>query len=232
MSTVKTTYVALVIVAMACFNVHAQRENKISENGSSITKETAQDWIANFKTKHANEIYGHTYGKDMLRKLLNVPGAAGIYVFNGLDGDGKVHLVFKAADENGKIIQNGVAYNSGLTCPPYCVPPEDITAMASLGNQIAEGLAQQWIQNFQSNSQERIFGHLYGKDVINEILSAHDIKGVHFVYGLDETGFEHLVLIGLNRQGDFSWESPINRGLTCPSNCAEGYPVVGVAKNK
>ena len=232
MHTAKTTLLALAIVALLCINAYSQPE-KISEIGAPITKETAQRWINNFKIKHPNETFGHAYGKDALRRLLAPAAVHGLFIFNGLDGNGNVHLVFKAADQNGHVMDNGVAYNSGVTCPPFCDPPRGGgDAVASVGKQIAEGLAQQWIQNFKTNTTGRIFSHLYGKNLFDQVLAKNETHGIYFAYGLDDMGFEHLILIGLNEEAKFDWEPPYNSGVTCPPFCLESYPIVGVARNR
>ena len=227
MQIVKSTSLALAIVAIACMTAQAQTENKASSTGVPITKETAQKWIQNFQAKHVDELHGYTYGKQKIKELLALPQTEGVYIFNGLDGDGNMHLVFKAADKNNEIVQNGIAYDDVMPCPPFC-PKED--NVASIGSRIAEGLAQQWIENFQKNTNGRVYAHLFGKDVFKEILSKENIEGIFFAYALDENQTEQLVLTGVTKDGEFAWDPAISIGISCPGNCPTGYPAIPVAK--
>ena len=227
MQTVKSTSLALAIVAIACMIVQAQPENKTSGIGSAITKETAQKWIQNFKSTHPNELHGYTYSKLKTNEVFASPQTEGIYIFNGLDGDGTMHLVLKAADKDGEIIENGVAYDNMQPCPPFC-PQED--NIASIGSRIAEGLAQQWIENFQKNANGRVNAYLFGKDIFSQILSKENIEGIFFAYALDENQTEHLVLTGVTKDGEFAWDPAISLGRPCPGNCPTGYPTIPVAK--
>jgi hypothetical protein len=203
----------VVIVVMACFKNYAQTA-KVSAIGSPISTETAQAWTAKFQSANPDQVSGHTYGKVILAKLLASPGASGIYFFNGLDEKGKVHLILRAANE--ERIPQGFAVNVGVPCPPHC-PPDDI--VSSIGRVIDEGLAQQWISTFGQTFPGRTQAHLYGKEIINSLLSRKGVEGIFFAYGIDEKNIEHLVLAGVTGEGQILWEDPINMGEMCPPNC-------------
>jgi hypothetical protein len=220
-----TILVAMALVASAAF---AQTKDVILIGGS-IAKETAEKWTQNFQRIHAKETYGSVYGKNMFTSLFSNKEVAGVFIFNGLDGDGNVHLVFKGADKDGNVMAAGSVWDNGTVCPPIC-PTGNI---ASIGKQVSEGMAQQWIENYQQKNSGRTFSHLYGKALLEMILSQPKAEGIYFANATDEKNLDRLVLVGVDAIGNIMWGGEIgDNGTLCPPNCPAGYPPVLNAEKK
>src|SRR5688572_5444020 len=116
-------------------------------NAVNLTKDQAQVMIQNFEVNNTGSTLSHYYGKVMLNEMLALPNATKVYVFNGLDGNGQVHLIFKVTNQDGSIINTSYAYDDGKRCPPKCSP--QITNVRNAGGTLEEGKAQQWVANFR-----------------------------------------------------------------------------------
>src|SRR5204862_2518001 len=98
MRTLKISLLALAMVAGVTHVSFAQFEN-VGANGKPITNEAALAWTGNYMSAYPDEAFGHVYGKKVMHELLNTEGIAGVYIFNGLDGNGNIKLIFKAAND-------------------------------------------------------------------------------------------------------------------------------------
>jgi hypothetical protein len=216
------------VVSICCLQAQAPQVENI---GSKISRENAQSWIENFKAKNKDEARGHFYGSRVITELLKTSGCAGVYIFNGMDGDGKTHLVFKAVNENGEMLASVNPVDQGQLCPPNCPEPPP-GGVASIGDRIPEVQAQQWIANFQNANKNRLFAQLYGKKILEELLSQPGVEGLYFGNALDQKGNERLVVVGVKSDGTVLWDGPIvDQGQLCPPNCP-GYPPQLIAEKE
>jgi hypothetical protein len=212
----------MLIVAWAITCATYAQVKDVTTIGKAIPKETASDWTLRFKQNNPGAVLGHYYGANVLREILHTEGLAGVLIFNGLDHKGNIHLVFKAADKNGEVIASAGSFDDGTLCPPVCPPKNGI---AGIGSRIEDGIAQQMIENFQSHNQGKVFSNLYGKTVFENILAVVGVEGIYFSNGIDEKGAEHLVLAGVNKNGEVVEEAgPFNDGLLCPPYNCPRYP--------
>jgi len=219
--------VAALVVSIG--GLQAQMQN-VEDIGSVITNESAQRWIENFKARHKDETYGHLYGNPVIGELLEGKGVAGVYIFNGLDGEGKTHLVFKTVNDKGEVINTIPPVDQGALCPPNCPPRPRV---AEVGETIAEGRAQQWITNFQETKKDRLFAQLYGKSMLNKVMLQRGAEGLYFANAIDEKGNERFVIAAIKADGYVMWDGIIvDQGQLCPPNCPKQYPVRVVAENR
>jgi len=107
--------------------------------GKSVTKQDALDWIAKYDRDHRKEKDKDTksvfYGREIIEKLLRQDGVAGISFFlaskySDYAKKDTVQLVLVGTKEDGTLLwptdgagkdgDGGTAANAGMTCPPYC----------------------------------------------------------------------------------------------------------------
>lgn len=112
----------------------SKKEN-VKKIGKTMEKSKAKKWVKDYQKKHEDGTYGWLYGCDVLCKLLESPGAEGIWFYKGINEEGKERLVLYPADADGKILDNNVkslgamasgdddgslAADYGRECPPFC----------------------------------------------------------------------------------------------------------------
>ncbi|MFZ6014478.1 MAG: hypothetical protein ACOYXT_29330 [Bacteroidota bacterium] len=227
MRTVKSTLLVLAIVAGAAQVTLAQVNNALSV-GKDITNGKSLTWNESYKAAHPNDVFGHVYGRRMLRELLNLPGLQGVYIFNGLGQDGITKLIFKASDSNRNVLQNGIAFDTGFPCPPYCPKGED--NIENIGGQIDEYKAQQWIENFQITYTRAPQAILFTKENLERILAQKDAAGIYFGNAINDKGQQTMVLAGIEANGNIMWTGvTVNNGI--PSS-PSGYPSRAIALKK
>ncbi|MEP1096759.1 MAG: hypothetical protein ABJG78_16700 [Cyclobacteriaceae bacterium] len=109
-------------------------KESVKKIGKTMDKRMAKKWVKNYQKKHEDGTYGWLYGCDILCKLLEYPGAEGIWFYKGINEEGKERLVLYPADANGKILDTGVKSlgamasrgdddapaDYGKDCPPFC----------------------------------------------------------------------------------------------------------------
>jgi len=71
-----------------------------------------------------------------------------------------------------------------------------------IGAFVSADQAQEWMSNFEFENQDAIFGHLYGKQTLNEILAQEGAQGIKIFNGLDEAGTAKLVFYAANGNGE------------------------------
>jgi len=226
MRTVKSTLLVLAIVAGAAQVTLAQVNNAMSM-GKNVTNGKSLTWNESYKVAHPNDAFGHVYGKRMLLELLDFKSLTGVFVFNALDGNGIVRLVFKAAHEQ-QVIANGVAFDNGFPCPPYC--PKEGDNIENLGAQIDESKAQQWIENFQITYARAPQAILFTKENLEQILAQKDAAGIYFGNAINDKGQQTMVLVGIEANGAIMWTGvTVNNGVPFSPS---GYPSRAIALKK
>ncbi|GAB3201409.1 hypothetical protein ABID22_004061 [Pontibacter aydingkolensis] len=97
--------------------------------GAPIDRAEAAKWTANYRNAVASEngaaVKAHFYGREILQKLLDQPGAMGIRMYYARDGKSKKQLVLVAADADGNDMEDLVVDGS-MICPPDCSTGGDL----------------------------------------------------------------------------------------------------------
>jgi hypothetical protein len=67
-----------------------------------------------------------------------------------------------------------------------------------------------------------ILGGFFGKEAILAILAQEGAVGLRYYYGMDENGKPHVILIGVDKEGDDMTEGLLaQRSVVCPPICAK-----------
>ena len=83
--------------------------------------------------------------------------------------------------------------------------------------------ASKMTRNFQLQAApDQIIGGFFGKDAVLAIISQEGAVGLRYYYGLDDEGTPHIILIGVNADGNDMTDGLLaERALRCPPSCAE-----------
>lgn len=96
----------------------------------------------------------------------------------------------------------------------------------SEGEAIALDEAAALTANFRrnnGNSAETVKAHLFGRDILQQILGQENCVGIRMYYGLDDAGGKQLVLVGVDAAGqDLEAGIIADRSKICPPDCAVG----------
>ena len=84
-------------------------------------------------------------------------------------------------------------------------------------------LANSWIQNFQGkvSSRDEIRSHYFGRNVIDNILSQQDCRGIRIYYALKDTGEKVLIISGVDSHGNTLM--PSSQTVTAGENILADY---------
>ena len=228
MRTVKSFLLALVIVANATA-LSAQSNIVAATSNHEVSVSTAK-----YMSTYPNEAYGHVYGKKVLTELLNSEGLKKVFVFNGLEGNRDIKLIFKAADGNGSLLDVS-PYDNGYPCPPVCASGggEEDPKIASIGQAINEGTAQQWILNFQRTYRSRAKAQIFEKESFEQVLAQKGAQGIYFANAITEKGDQTMVLAGVDGYGNIMWDGVvINNGTAIPAFRTLNYPAQNIVAKK
>ena len=89
-----------------------------------------------------------------------------------------------------------------------------------IGEFVLADEAQEWMANFEFENQGEIFGHLYGKQTLKEILSQEGAEGLKIFNGLDEQGVAKLVFYAANSSGQ-EFGMAYDFSMPCPPYCGD-----------
>ncbi len=221
-------YKKLIILVLAAMAVYActKNETALTKNDAPVsTKAYAQQITNAFQASGTAVTYGHYYGKIIMNELTNTDGAKNILVFNALDGDGQIHIIFKATDKSGKIIDQVHAVEAGTGFPPTSashVDPISNGRVAYLGGKLDDGIAQQWATSFKTNFTARPSVFTFDVNEFKKILETEGAEGMFFAYGLDN-GKERLVAGAINSKADFLWDGYLS--ISQGERTSKIYPV-------
>ena len=65
-------------------------------------------------------IKGWRFGAEIIRDILDQPGAAGLRAYHAENADGEATLVLVGTDAKGADLAEGVLAEWAFPCPPYC----------------------------------------------------------------------------------------------------------------
>ncbi len=67
-----------------------------------------------------------------------------------------------------------------------------------------------------------IIGGYFGRDAVMQILTQEGTVGLRYYYGLDDNGLQHLILVGVNQEGeDMTNGFLAERNFLCPPLCSD-----------
>ena len=102
-------------------------DQEVRQIGNILPDATAKQWMAAYQNSHVERTYGHLVGKDLLLEMLAVAGAQGVWLYNGLTGEGQEKLLLYPADEMGEILSGHISGSgpdhiavSTKPCPLWC----------------------------------------------------------------------------------------------------------------
>ncbi|MCH6558974.1 hypothetical protein IH799_01320 [candidate division KSB1 bacterium] len=83
--------------------------------------------------------------------------------------------------------------------------------------------ASKMTRNFQLQSaSDQIIGGFFGKDAVLAIISQEGAVGLRYYYGLDDEGTPHIILIGVEADGNDMIDGLLaERAAACPPHCPE-----------
>ncbi len=94
----------------------------------------------------------------------------------------------------------------------------------SEGEAIAIDEAAALTANFRRNNGNRaetVKAHLFGRDILRQILDQENCVGIRMYHGLDDTGGKQLVLIGVDADGqDMEASIVADKSRVCPPDCS------------
>jgi hypothetical protein len=78
-----------------------QLQKNYSEVGVLIDQDLAAKMVKDFQDAYPNHQDCFSIGKEILEKILSQPGVEGLRLYNGMDEQGNVSLVYVGADAKG-----------------------------------------------------------------------------------------------------------------------------------
>ena len=83
--------------------------------------------------------------------------------------------------------------------------------------------ASKMTRNFQlQTASDQIIGGFFGKDAVLAIISQEGAVGLRYYYGLDDEGTPHIILIGVEADGNDMIDGLLaERAAACPPHCPE-----------
>lgn len=71
-----------------------------------------------------------------------------------------------------------------------------------------------------------IKAELFSKEAVQEVLDQRACVGLRIYYGLDESGVQHLVLVGTDADGEDLYNGQLREmSIPCPPNCPTDSPL-------
>jgi len=79
------------------------------------------------------------------------------------------------------------------------------------------------VRNFQSQAEPNaVIGGYFGEEAILNILNQEGAIGLRYYYAMDNAGMPHLVLVGVDAEGNDMMEGQLaERAMSCPPFCGE-----------
>jgi len=197
--------------------------NGFTQKNEATSKEYAQQITKRFQDANKGAIQGHLYGRIIMNELTGLANISKIHVFNAQDGDGKIHLVFKATDRTGEILNKSYAFELATGWPPTT----NVTNVKNIGGKLEDGEAQAWASRFMSSYPERPSVFSFEVSEFKKILSAKNAEGMFFLYAKEGEN-ESLVAGAIDSSANLLWDNSLSTSKgekTCSF-----YPVIKTAR--
>lgn len=203
------------VAAMAIVQLSFGQQADVSHIGKIIPEQQAHQWTAQFKVKHPKDLQGYFVGKTMLHAMLSSTDVAGLFILNAIDDHGGQLFVYSAATNQG--VAKEPFGDTGLVCPPHC--PWGGGGLASVGSFIDADKSSRWQANYATEFPSRPASYLFGKNVVQDILSQSRVAGLMVMNALNDRGELCVLLVGVNENGQMMWDRIGEDGLPCPERC-------------
>lgn len=206
----------------------------VNEVGSPISLNDAEVMTANFRDKFVGISGAHLFGKDVLDLLTSEAGVQGVRFYHGFRQGGTLDLILVGVDGSGADLLNGSMFSVCRQCPVYCgssnslndcEPSEEGSGngngpINSVGSPILLSDASTMTASFRNLFRGMSYGHLFGNDIILQILSEPGVEGVRFYNGLNSNGQLELIMIGVDANGvDLTNGTIADLTRECPPLC-------------
>jgi hypothetical protein len=91
--------------------------------GEEISLERAANYVKAFEQAHSNENNGYHLGRNIIEKILALPGCVGMRFYYGLTEEGQKTMVYMGMDADGKALgqQTVVLADGGISTSPVIV---------------------------------------------------------------------------------------------------------------
>jgi hypothetical protein len=70
------------------------------------------------------------------------------------------------------------------------------------GDAIDYAVARKWVNNYQEKNTTGNKAHVFGYEIIKEILSLEGCVGIRMYYALDDEGGRQIILVGVDEKGN------------------------------
>lgn len=97
------------------------------------------------------------------------------------------------------------------------------------GGAISLSRGAELTQEYQTNNPNAVKAHLFGNEILKQILDQNGCLGMRMYYGTDpQTGSPELVLVGVDSDGnDMTAGIIADLSLPCPNDCSADNPLNG-----
>lgn len=93
--------------------------------------------------------------------------------------------------------------------------------ISNIGGPISHEVCMTWIKQYEASGGTTP-GHMFGSNILRELLSQPNTAGIIIYTGLDGEGAEHLIFKTLDKTGNISnIQYSVNGGVPCPPFCPE-----------
>ncbi|SFW65091.1 hypothetical protein [Chitinophaga sancti] len=166
--------------------------SNIGKIGQLITPTQALEMISTYQRQVPNGTGAVLYSKELINKLLSVPGCVGIRIVNAISEEVHTPLLV-AVDRFNKNITTLVAGKGGIS--PYYHPWEtNRSAICQTGELISTTDAVDMIKAYQELHPGTTKSNLCGRELIETLLSAPGCDGLRF-FNAYADGDQKIVII-------------------------------------
>jgi hypothetical protein len=206
--------------------------SNIEKIGELITLTKANEMISTYQSQVPNGIGAVLYSKELIDKLLSVPGCVGIRIVNAMHEEAHTPLLV-AVDSFNKNITALIAGKGGIS--PYYNPWEtNCPVICQTGEFISTTDAVDMIKEYQDLHPGTTKSNLCGRELIETLLSVPGCEGLRLFNGFAE-GDHKIVLVPVDAMhhaivkyqlttnaGMLFIDFPIGDGtLACPPYCPQ-----------
>lgn len=86
--------------------------------------------------------------------------------------------------------------------------------------------AKSWAKSWQTNPPKPLAkAHLIPLDVLTDLLALPDVANVRAYMGVDSTGVQKLMFVGVNGNGDDMTDTIFSGTQPCPDTCDSNSPL-------
>lgn len=90
------------------------------------------------------------------------------------------------------------------------------------GGAISKETAERWINRYRNSVPKGVVtAHLFGRQIIDQVLAQQGCVGVRIYYATDDNGAKQLVVYGVNNLGDGIEQVIADQGIPCPPYCGK-----------